>query len=165
MSNDEWTTPKWLFDWLKTRVPFMLDAAATHENHLCDGYYHEGTNGLQQDWTDLGWTFCNPPYSNVGEWVEKAASEYIAHGRRSLLLCPVRSDQDWWHQFVVEGVCDVEWYRGRISFGNSKGSAWMYNVNLVFGRPAKGFVPSIDAKGIRRIWEFYKTEEVVSALR
>lgn len=153
MSNDNWTTPDWLFRYLNSRFHFALDAAATKENAKCKRFYDEQSNGLESPWDSFGWTFCNPPYSEVGEWVHKAFEEFLVYSRRSLLLVPVRSDQTWWHEIVInpEGVCDVEWYLGRISFGNSKGSAWMYNVNLVFG-DGVSVVPSLNVKELKKLW-------------
>jgi phage N-6-adenine-methyltransferase len=148
MSNDNWTTPKWLFNYLDRRFDFKLDAAASAENHLVPFFYTEESNGLDSPWSSDGWTFCNPPYSNVAEWVRKAAKELTLHNRRSLLLVPVRSDQAWWHEYAISGIAAIEWYQGRISFGESTGSAWMYSINLIFGAKPGEIVNSIDLRNL-----------------
>lgn len=152
MSNDNWTTPAWLFRYLNKRFNFQLDAAATKDNALCARFYDEESNGLKQPWADEGFTFCNPPYSRVGEWVEKAAREWTNCGRRSMSLIPVRADQGWWHEYVISELGEVEWYKGRIYFGESTGSAWMYSVNLIYGAhlaPVKKIQRSIWVESLR----------------
>ena len=162
MSNDDWATPDYLFRWLTSRFGFVLDAAADDTNHKCPHYYTKEQNGLIMPWADDGVTFCNPPYSEVGMWVGCAVHEWIQYERESVLLCPVRSDQAWWHEFVLSGICKVEWYKGRIKFSNAPGSAWMYNVNLLFTSPERPVISSIDINKIYNNWatEAEKNERI-----
>jgi site-specific DNA-methyltransferase (adenine-specific) len=144
MSNDNWTTPSWLFRYLYSRFDFKLDAAATAENALCKKFYDEDSDGLASPWAKEGWTFCNPPYSNVGPWVQWAAEQWLVFGVKSVNIVPVRADQGWWHDYVVSNIGATETYLGRISFGGSKGTAWMYNINLIFGARPHEIIKSID---------------------
>lgn len=150
MSNDEWTTPQWLFNWLNSRFEFQLDAAATEDNAKSDNYYSAQHSGVANPWHSP--TFCNPPYSNVGPWVAKAFNEWSRNEVESCLLIPVRTDQEWWHRGIIETGARVEFYKGRISFGESVGSAWMYNCNVIFGKPTRAYFPSIDVKEIKKEW-------------
>jgi hypothetical protein len=79
--DDEWYTPKWLFDALGLR--FDVDVCApvdrTYVSTPADVFYTEDDDGLAHDWDGLVW--CNPPYSTPTPWAEKM----IAHGDGVLL--------------------------------------------------------------------------------
>ena len=49
-NSDEWPTPKAFFDSLNAEFHFTLDPCATDENHKCDKYFTQETDGLKQDW-------------------------------------------------------------------------------------------------------------------
>ncbi|BET96480.1 hypothetical protein TCT1_26640 [Xenorhabdus sp. TCT-1] len=73
--RDLWQTPLPLFLALDLEFGFYLDAAADAQNTLCAHYLTERDNALECDWVSHGSIFCNPPYSNITPWVEKAAIE------------------------------------------------------------------------------------------
>ena len=120
-NSDEWTTPIELFDSLHNRFIFDLDAAASDENHLCDRYYTKESDGLRRSW-EWRRVFCNPPYSQIAKWAEK----FQAESSRALLivaLLPARTDTRWWHNHVRSSA-DLIWFlKGRLKFGDGKGSA------------------------------------------
>jgi hypothetical protein len=67
--------------------------------------------------------WCNPPYSNIRPWVEKAWAEWL-HGDVPLvvMLLPAnRTEQGWWQDLVEpwrdrDGAPSVEFLRGRTRF-------------------------------------------------
>lgn len=63
----------------KTRTVFLADAAET--------------DGLQVRWVD--YTYCNPPFSHLKEWMLKARHEGEDE-KEVMLLTPVRSNRKWW---------------------------------------------------------------------
>ena len=73
-NSDEWATPKLLFEKLNDEFRFTLDPCATETNHTCEKYYTIEDNGLSKSWMGEV-VFCNPPYSNIGAWVEKCYRE------------------------------------------------------------------------------------------
>lgn len=78
--NNEYYTPKWLFDALN--VIFDLDVAAPINGVdwlPAINHYHEEMDGLLQPWHGFVW--CNPPYSNPTPWIEK----FINHGNGIML--------------------------------------------------------------------------------
>lgn len=84
---------------------FDLDVAANAENAKAPRWYGIEADGLDQPW--LGRVWCNPPYSNVGAWVEKA---WVESRRRdvdviAMLLPANRTEQAWWQ-------AEVEPHRG-----------------------------------------------------
>lgn len=72
--DDRGTTPE-LFDPLHERFRFTLDVAAAPHNAKCDRYYTREDDGLSQSWTGER-VWCNPPYSNIGEWVRAAWAQW-----------------------------------------------------------------------------------------
>ena len=79
--NNEYYTPKWLFDALN--ATFDLDVAAP-ENGVewlpAINHYHQAMDGLSQHWNGFIW--CNPPYSNPTPWIEK----FIHHNNGIMLV-------------------------------------------------------------------------------
>ncbi len=71
--NPEWPTPQHVFDTLDAEFHFTLDVCANADNHKCERYFDEATDGLKQDWQgEVCWM--NPPYGRpISQWVRKAA--------------------------------------------------------------------------------------------
>jgi hypothetical protein len=102
---------------------FTLDVAA-HPSTLCAQWFyapHElmkgarpmawvGGDGLSLPW--FGHVWCNPPFSKLEPWLQRAWSESIAgtgekHGTEELMVQSVtmllpanRTEQPWWHRWV-----------------------------------------------------------------
>ena len=125
----DWETPPEFFKKLDEEFHFDFDAAASHQNHLCDDYATEdGTfsmihPGLREQVSALHgyvtpWhgrrVFCNPPYdSSIGKWVAKAASR---EAEVSVLLLPPSVDTAWFHDYIWGHRCEVRFLRGRLKF-------------------------------------------------
>ncbi len=126
--KDVWTTPRDRFDeWDRELGPFTLDAAATDDNALCDRYFTAETDGLTQEWAGVVW--CNPPYSTVAKWVEKAHTSAQA-GATVVLLVPARTDTRWWHCHATKA--EIRFIRGRLKFGDATSSAPFPSALLIF---------------------------------
>src|SRR5207247_2384950 len=69
-------------------------------------------DGLSSPW--WGRVFCNPPYSTVDLWVRKAIDAASA-GTFVVMLLPVRTDRDWWHD-LLEPNARIRFLRGRQRF-------------------------------------------------
>lgn len=83
MANDLWRTPPEVFDSLNKEFVFLADTACTHENKLCPVGFTEESDSLAEPWLERlkhsypfiggnAYVWCNPPYSNITPWVEKA---------------------------------------------------------------------------------------------
>lgn len=89
----------------------------------CDGCQHRhlapmALDGLAQPWAGER-VWCNPPYSNIEPWAEKARLEVDAE--LVVLLLPAnRTEQGWWQRqvepFRRTGVAKVEFLPGRLRF-------------------------------------------------
>lgn len=120
-NSDEWATPQALFDELNEEFHFTLDVCATAENTKCKEYLTKEDNGLLVDWKKhVCWM--NPPYSNIAEWIWKAATENIK-GATVVCLIPSRTDTKYFHNFIwntaanrpYDGV-EIRFIKGRLKF-------------------------------------------------
>lgn len=102
------------FAWLSTIGPFTLDVAAAPHNAKCARYFTIHDDGLRQPW-DGERVWCNPPYSNIGAWVEKAWREHLVTDGIAMLLPANRCEQAWW-QAHVEPYRDQEGSTLRVIF-------------------------------------------------
>ena len=114
-SRQDWQTPPVLLAAIRDHfriAEFSLDAAASPLNAVAPTFYTEADNGLIQPWTS--WTWCNPPFSTIGPWAEKAWDETYL-GVSSMLLLPASVGSNWWKDYV-DGKAHVVFLNGRITF-------------------------------------------------
>lgn len=129
-NSDEWATPQELYEDLDAEFCFTLDPCATDENHKCNQYYTQSDNGLLQNWGGER-VFCNPPYSDVGAWVEKAYRESCKDNTLVVLLIYSRTDTRYFHDFIYQRA-EVRFVKGRLKFGNAKNNAPFPSMIVIF---------------------------------
>ena len=129
--TDMWATPQDFFDKLNEEFNFTLDPCATSENAKCTKYFTEEVDGLAEDW--IGETvFCNPPYSNIKEWVKKCYYEGNKDNTTVILLIPARTDTKYFHEYIYHKAKEIRFIKGRLKFGNSKNSAPFPSMIVIF---------------------------------
>lgn len=125
--DDRATVPE-VFGPLNERFRFTVDVAAAAHNTKCDRYYSIEDDGLAQSWAaERVW--CNPPYSNIRPWVEKAwthwgwHAEWPERAKLIVMLLPAnRTEQAWWQELVEPHLRSrradfhCEFIAGRIRF-------------------------------------------------
>ena len=114
--GDFWQTPKDLFAEINNEffigTPFD---PCPGKIKLINSYSAEDfdddpeKDGLKLEWH--GENFVNPPFSDIPTWVERAWASVASH-KKTIMLLPVRSDQEWFHDFV-DLVCFI---RGRVQY-------------------------------------------------
>lgn len=129
-NSDEWATPDDVFQELDKEFSFNLDPCATKDNHKCDKYYTMSENGLSQSWGGYR-VFCNPPYSKIGLWVEKAYREAQKDNTIVVLLIPARTDTRYFHRYIYHRS-EVRFIKGRLKFNKSKNSAPFPSMIVIF---------------------------------
>jgi phage N-6-adenine-methyltransferase len=119
--DDRGTDPA-LFKELSERFHgFTLDVAASDVNAKCERFYTKAVDGLAQSWAGER-VWCNPPYSNIGPWVQKAHKEAERAAIIVMLLPANRTEQGWWQDYVEpfrdqpDGPVNVQFLRGRPRF-------------------------------------------------
>lgn len=130
-TDGNWYTPEPLFRDLEAKYgPFDMDVAAAPENAKCAEFYTAEQDGKAQPWRGRVW--CNPPYSKLIEWVEKARLE-VSEGRaeRVVMLLPAQTSTRWFHDHALP-FGKLEWIRGKVKFGGCKDRAIMPSLVVVF---------------------------------
>ncbi len=129
----DWETPKWVFEELNNEFHFTLDPCANDENHVCDTYYTEEDNGLEQDWGGQT-VFCNPPYGReITDWVKKCSEESRKPNTTIVMLIPSRTDTKYFHDYLYKKPnVEIRFIRGRLKYGDGKNSAPFPSLIAVF---------------------------------
>jgi len=92
--RDDWATPRSLIARLERELgKFDLDVCASNKNRVCERFFDTDKNGLQQNW-DGSLIWCNPPYSQKNEFIEKAHYE-AQKGAKIVLLFPAFTETKW----------------------------------------------------------------------
>lgn len=131
--SNEWETPKELFDKLNNEFKFTLDAAASDQNHKCERYFTIAEDGLKQNWAGER-VWCNPPYSEIAKWCEKAFNETKQENTLVVMLIPSRTDTKYFHNFIYHRA-EIRFIKGRLKFGNSKNSAPFPSMLVIYRGP------------------------------
>jgi phage N-6-adenine-methyltransferase len=120
---DNLETPVEMFAPLHERFGFTVDVAALPHNAKLPRYFTPESDGLEQSWSGER-VWCNPPYSDIEEWVKKAWFEFErpdygegAPAEMIVMLLPAnRTEQGWWPR-QVEQRRDRGYTRGlRVEF-------------------------------------------------
>lgn len=116
--RDLWQTPKFVFNHYDGRFNFTTDVAASLKNRFCLDHRSEKFDGLLTGWGDRN--FCNPPYSDTGNWVDKAISE-MKKGRLTVMLIPADTSVKWF-KAAYRNCTECHFISGRLSFINAETS-------------------------------------------
>lgn len=149
--KDGWATPPEFFAGVAQQFDFQLDAAAEPWSAKAERYYTAEQNGLSMPWSS--WTWCNPPYSSIAPWMQKAVLEMEA-GHSSVLLTFARTDTAAFHECAMR-ASRIIFVRGRLRFVSPDtqakvNSAPSPSMLLVFDAEFRGKRPAIEtmnAKG------------------
>jgi len=113
--KDSLQTPRYIYDWLNASFKFDVDLAASDKHHYCDIYFTEDDSALTGDWSLEGNVgFCNPPYSKINPWIEKAIEE-IEFGFTTVMLIPTFNG-DLYYEDVLTKSSSIINILGRLSF-------------------------------------------------
>jgi phage N-6-adenine-methyltransferase len=117
---DDRALPAEDFARLHERFAFTVDAAAAPHNAKLPRFYSLANSGLEASWKGER-VYCNPPYSNIAPWVQKAWAETAA--LLVVMLLPAnRTEQRWWqtgiepHRDRFGSPLRVEFLPGRMRF-------------------------------------------------
>lgn len=127
--RDLWRSPKDIFNYYDRTFNFTTDVAASFENRLCRDHRSEKFCGLNTGWGERN--FCNPPFSNMPGWVNKAIYE-MNKGRLTVMVIPADTSTQWF-KLAFNNCAECHLITGRLAFisaetgkkvnGNNKGSA------------------------------------------
>lgn len=120
--RDEWRTPAWLYAWAVERFgPFDFDLAASDANALCDRYFTRREDSLRQGWcAHASRAWCNPPYSDVRPWIEKAIDE-AQSGLASTWLIPAFRGDVYHAEHTQRYAAEIVLISPRVAFIGADG--------------------------------------------
>lgn len=122
--KDLWGTPKHIANYFISRYDLNVDVAADKYNAKCALFLTEQDDGLTRPWALYGNVWCNPPFSAIRPWVNKAIEE-SKQGCRIVMLLPANTDTHWFNYAIESGAYCYLITPGRIRF-----------MNALTGRPA-----------------------------
>ncbi len=132
-SHDNWRSPQELFDVVQDEFSLWCDAAASKENTLLPDYITAKQDALKTPWEADSW--CNPPYSLIGPFVQRAYEQSQEHRTTNVVLIPAYTDPKYWSNYVMKAH-EVRFLKGRLAFidedGLKKTSARFPSVVVVF---------------------------------
>lgn len=154
-SNDretEYATPRSFLQPIEDAVGgFDLDpCSGAEESPHAKETFTAADDGLSRDW--FGTVWCNPPFSDKGEWLAKARAEHREdHTDLVLVLLPVDTSTGWFHEHVVEA--DVVWFKhGRLAFDGSDDWSPNFGIMLaVYGEPPGALLDLLSQRGA--VWQ------------
>ena len=148
--RNEWKTPDALADAITRRHELILDVAASFENKKCFYFIPKEADALLNPWEHDWW--CNPPFDNILAWVEHA----LRQKTRGVMLLPCRMNSDWMNVVVKSGVCDLQFFRGRVQYEVpdpriKKSSAGFHSMLIHFNSGGNNILPTLCPKtGVER---------------
>ena len=121
-SNDQaWQTPPVIFNDLNREFRFELDAAASAQNSLCKKFISKEDDAVLMDEWPASRIWLNPPYNRNSHFMEKAVEQSLM-GKLIVALIFVRSDTQWWHDWVMPYASEIRLVKGRIYFSKADGT-------------------------------------------
>jgi phage N-6-adenine-methyltransferase len=93
---------------------FEHDLAADYTNTVAVSFYSTADNALVQPWPMAGWNWLNPPFADIGPWVQRAYESSIV-GAHTAVLIPAAVGSNWWRDWVNQKA-DVLFLNGRLTF-------------------------------------------------
>jgi site-specific DNA-methyltransferase (adenine-specific) len=115
--SDNWATPEWLYNDLCSEFHFDFDPCP-----LNIGKITPDKNGLLIPWGSRN--YINPPYKlKIKEAFVKRAVDESKKGKLCVMLLPVSTSTDLFHNYILPLADDIRFIKGRVQFVgiNTKG--------------------------------------------
>ena len=133
--RDEYRTPRYLYRFAESLYGrFDVDLAASRLNAIVSKFFTRADNALRQNWSDAGERgWCNPPYSHITPWIQKAIHESQGGFPTVMLLPTLNGDSR--DALVLEYAYEINFIVGRVAFkrpdgrlakGNTRGSCLVW---------------------------------------
>lgn len=105
-------TPDDVYRKVNAHFRFKCDVAASAENTKCVRFIDAEMDALSPTtrWPRV-WKWCNPPYSDIGPWVARAAAE-----GKTVMLIPAYVTTPAWGHLLADLADEIIMLKERISF-------------------------------------------------
>jgi phage N-6-adenine-methyltransferase len=117
--RDRYETPAYIVNYIKAKYPKVnIDLACERDNKKFEiGLCHPERDSLKIPWHEVGTHgFCNPPYSDISPWLEKAIEE-SKRGFTSIFVVPSPHGSNW--EELYNSARRITFIAGRVSFIDS----------------------------------------------
>ena len=150
IEKDAWATPTHIVDWIRHTVnwpAFDFDPCAMPETAKATHYITPATgDGLRDAWHgDTVWL--NPPYSQQGLWLARAAAEASLNRKRIAALVLPSFDAAYWRPTVWHNAAREVWLiEGRIAFecnGRAMPGGTVKSCVVIYDGPAINSEPRL----------------------
>lgn len=132
MSDDNWATPRDLYDALDAEFHFTDDPCPLDPDITIDG--------LTREWGDV--CFMNPPYPRPAPWVQRAYEE-SKRGKTVVALLRGDTSTRWFHEWVL-GKAELRFVKGRLHFNGRKAAPFASIIAI--------YRPDIKCLGCELVW-------------
>lgn len=116
--KQDWKTPKKVYRWLNNIWKFDFDPCPVNPKF----------DGLNVEWGKSN--YVNPPFNQMGKWVEKAYSEYLK-GKKVIMLIPARTDTAYFHKYLMRAA-QIWFIKGRLKYDDGKNPAPFPTMIVIF---------------------------------
>jgi phage N-6-adenine-methyltransferase len=136
-------------------LAFSLDIAAAKGNAVAPRFFSRFTDAFTRRWraADGGWSWLNPPFTDIGRWTERACIERD-RGARIAMLVPAAVGANWWRDYVDGKAC-VLFLNGRIAFHGQPAGYPKDCALLIYAADERQFRPGY------RVWRWRREVESV----
>ena len=134
---DDRALPAEDFQLLNAQYRFTIDVAASPHNAKLPRFFSSENCGLAASWAGER-VYCNPPYSSIRPWVEKAWAEQGA-ALVVMLLPGNRTEQGWWQDLIepwrdrIASPLRTQFLKGRMRFLAPEATSIRPNERPPFG--------------------------------
>lgn len=126
--KQDYNTPSQIYKVLDAEFHFDCDPCLVHNGSIVE------KDMLGSDWGQSN--FVNPPYKYIEKWIKKGFEEW-KKAKVIVFLIPSRTDNSWWHDYVMTYAEEVRFIRRRIKFEGAKWDAPFASCIVIF-RSNKG---------------------------
>ena len=119
-NRQDWKTPIDTYNELDREFHFDFDPCPPNPKF--------GEHALFVEWG--GSNFINPPYNQIGKFLEKGWVE-SRKGKTCVFLIPSRTDTKWWHEYCMKAD-RIIFIKGRLKFQGAKNGAPFPSCVVIF---------------------------------
>lgn len=116
--RQEWRTPPEFIQAIQREFRIDIDVAASAENCVVQRHYNKERDGLHQRWfiDSVVCAWCNPGFSSIGAWVDKAITEVsLVPWATAILMVLASPSTKWWAQAEQNGA-EIRLLAPRVQF-------------------------------------------------
>jgi len=109
--TDHYKTPSRVFDYIK------LSRGIDLRKMFDPCPYHSKFDGLQIKFKKKN--YINPPYDLLKQFTKKAFFQWLNFGFESYILLPLKTDQTWFHNYILDFEFEIVYFPFRIQFNGT----------------------------------------------